>query len=278
MTALHVIRDEDAPPYDAGQADAESATQKYGYVRAYREVIKDCGAAPAMLYGIIEDMIQLGSRTGLGCTMSHAALADQLGASPRAVRTYLKTLRDKGWILWEETSRGGANRYYLPEKRARTARPNGDQPPAKSADPPGNNCRPPLQNLPTPPAKSADNLTVSSKQELSNHSGLTPYALFALICDEAGLDMGEYSQEDRKKEMAFTKRMIAAGESAADVRDLIRWQRSQSWRTAPITARSVARDLGSWKAQGRPRPEQTPVKKLNPNSAAWSRATGKPVV
>lgn len=278
MSALRVVRDEEPPIYDAGQADAESATQKTGYIRAYREIVTECGAMPAMLYGIIEDMIQIGSRTGLGCIMSHAAMAAELGVSGRAVRRYLQVLRETGWLLWEEASRGGVNRYYLPAKRATVSRPDAPTPPAKSTDTPGQIGHTPRTKSPNPPANLADNLTVTNKQERPTGNGVTPFGLFALVCDEAGLDIGGYSERDKGKHMAVAKRLIAAGVDEADVRGVVRWLRGQTWRHNPVTLFVVENELGDWRAQGRPGPERAAGKKLNPNSAAWSRQTGKAVV
>lgn len=98
---------------------AVSPLQRYGYVRCYRAIVGDCGVAAAFLYGVLENYAQLGERTGIGCVPSHATLAKDMGVHRNTIITQLQSLREKGWVEWEE--HGKVNRYTLPNRIIRPA-------------------------------------------------------------------------------------------------------------------------------------------------------------
>lgn len=153
-SALRVLREEEAPAYDAelGTATTDNPLQQHGYVRCYREIIAECGAVAACLYGVLEDLAQLGERTGRGCVPSHGHLGELIGCTDRSVRTHLNALRRHGWVTWR-TEVGGVNHYALH---------------------PGKYFRPPRKNLPTPPENISDNLTTLANKNDLAESPLSP--------------------------------------------------------------------------------------------------------
>lgn len=125
---------------------AEAKTQQYGYIRAYRAVVQDCGVMAAYLYGILEDYAQLGARTGKGCIPSHDHLATLMGCHRNTVITLMKKLRETGWVTWEDTI-GGTNVYSLPIRRVHK------------------NGAPPAQDLCTPCTDTVHNQEQESKNK-----------------------------------------------------------------------------------------------------------------
>lgn len=138
----------DSTPLPDASAQAEAAVQQYGYVRVYRAVVHQCGIPAAYLYGILEDYVQLGARTGRGCVPSHNHLADLMKCSRRSIVSYMQELRDKGWLEWDEDNTGTPNAYRLPVRKKLT---------------------PPVQDLHTTYAKSAHN----QEQEIKNNSAIS---------------------------------------------------------------------------------------------------------
>lgn len=134
-------------------AQADSPLQQYGYVRVYRAVAHQCGIPAAYLYGILEDYVQLGARTGRGCVPSHNHLAKLMNCHRRSVVTYMQALRDKGWIEWDEDNAGTPNAYRLPSRKKFT---------------------PPVQDLHIPYAKFAHNQERTSKTEDQEEPPVVP--------------------------------------------------------------------------------------------------------
>lgn len=130
---LFVLRDEDAPAYDSESqmeepgAVAESPVQQRGYLRLHREVIAKCGIGAAAVYGVLEDLAQIGDRTGMGCVPSHAGIARELGISVKSVQRHLHDLREAGFVTWEDapSKAGTPNRYYLPIYRGSVKKSEG---------------------------------------------------------------------------------------------------------------------------------------------------------
>lgn len=202
--------------------------------------------AAACLYGIIEDYVQLGERTGKGAVPSHAKLATTMGCSVRSVIRYLTVLRDHGWIEWEGED-GKASRYVLPNLR------QNDTGNLRQIG------RPPTPNCHTTSAKLADDLEQgNNREELTPPptppagESVSPYGVFAAICEADGQDPAAYSARERGKLLAVCKRLVEDGTTSDEVRAFVAWIRSQTWRTTPVTPFTVEKEIGAWRAKGRP--------------------------
>lgn len=225
-----------------GETVAENPLQQQGYVRVYRAVAAACGMEAAMVYGILENYAQMGERSGRGCIPSHAALAREMGCSSRSVIRYLAALRDAGYVSWEATGEGDVNRYILHHD------------PTQNCQTPTTNCQTPLRQNGVPPydKMSYKKERVNSNTSPNGGNPLTPFALFAAICESAGLDPTQFSQREKNKHMAVAKRLIEDGASVEEMRSHVGWLRSQRWRTQPVTVFTVEKEIGAWRASGKP--------------------------
>jgi hypothetical protein len=86
---------------------------------------------------------------------------------------------------------------------------------------------------------------------------ITPYGVFALVCEEAGLDAGAYRKADVSAQCKVAQRLMGDGLTLDEARSVTRYLRGQSWRTDPVTVWTVQKELGKWRAAGRPEREKT---------------------
>lgn len=193
---------------------AEAKTQQYGYVRAYRAVMHECGAVPAILYGILEDYAQMGARTGKGCIPSHPHLAELVGISERSVRTHLTTLKARGWIEWT-TLGGKVNQYYLPRQILPVPRQILPGTPVKSAGDLNVVNNQIEQTTPLPPASEAPALAGSRQRYPTD---------FETLWREYGPTNGP------KKPAATAWERLSKADRAAAMEALPRWVKSDQWQ------------------------------------------------
>lgn len=96
-------------------------------------------------------------------------------------------------------------------------------------------------------------ITVSTSP--SGDDAPAPYAVFAAVCEASGLDPGAYSARDKGRHLAVCKRLIGDGVTEQEARALVGWLKSQRWRSGPVTAFTVEKEVGTWRAAGRPERE-----------------------
>ena len=110
------------------------------------------------------------------------------------------------------------------------------------------------------------------------NKNVSPYGLFAALCDEAEYDAGGFSDKDRSIQMATAKRLIHLETpiSEDELRRIVRWMRAQTWRDQIITMNTIEKELGKWRAAKRPGPEAKRTLKVG--TPEWAAATGKAVL
>lgn len=287
MSALRMVRDERPPAYDSSPANvvplrAENAIQARGYMRLHREVLEQCGLYAATVYGYLEDLVQLGNRTGEGCFPSHQSIAEATYISVSSVRRALEDLRKKGFVQWSTRGDRTSNSYTLPHypKPQMEAQEN-----AKSV-PTERTVRSDRADL-TPEVRSHraegslsqnDYLEQTNNQDIPNGI-LQPYAAFEILCAEADMDLRGFSRGDVNRNLAVAKRLINDGGvplTESDLRRFARWLRAQSWWHGGITMFDVEKRIGEWRADGRPGVANK--RALKPGTPEWAAATGKAVL
>lgn len=79
-----------------------------------------------------------------------------------------------------------------------------------------------------------------------------PFPLLAALCDELGTDVSVLTADQRSKQLAVGKRLVAAGLTDADVRRMVRWLSAQSWVTGGVDLFLLEKQLGKWQLAGKP--------------------------
>lgn len=279
MSALRMLRDEDAPPYDAPAKvvpiQAENTIQARGYMRLHREVLEQCGLYGAAVYGHLEDLVQLGNRTGEGCFPSHQSIAEATYMSVSSVRRALDDLRAKGFVKWETRGDRTSNAYTLPHYQ----RPKPGAKESTESVPTERTVR--SHRTDQAPEVRSDRAEGSfSQNEYLERSSknVSPYGLFAALCDEAQYDPSGFSEKDRKIQMHAAKALLELETPITEdeLRRIVRWMRAQTWRTQIITLHTIGKELGKWRAAKRPGPDAQRALKVG--SPEWAAATGKAVL
>ncbi len=126
--------------------------------------------------------------------------------------------------------------------------------------------------IPTEPLRGAE--------KTAQKNGVTPYAIFAAICEAAGQDCDAYSDREKGKHLAVAKRLLNEGATEDEVRQHVGWLRSQHWRTSPVTVFVVEKEIGTWRAAHRPKGTPPDARNGRPtqadlNSARRAQETGK---
>lgn len=87
-----------------------------------------------------------------------------------------------------------------------------------------------------------------------------PYAIFQALCDETGASEDEASRSFKSQQLGIAKKLLDDGFSEADVRECVRYLKSQTWRTGIIDLRTVQAEIGRWAIAGRPAAEPIPIR------------------
>ena len=91
-----------------------------------------------------------------------------------------------------------------------------------------------------------------------------PFALLEALCEVLGQDVSVLSPSEKAKQLKIAQRLVAGGMTAADVRDMTKWLKMQTWITGGIDMFSLERSLAKWKLAGKPDATVTPLKR-SPN-------------
>lgn len=79
-----------------------------------------------------------------------------------------------------------------------------------------------------------------------------PYMAFAAICEAQGTEPHVLSNDELRKQLRATKRMLERGETAETIGNCTGWMVSQGWRDGGIDAFAVEKTLPGWKLKGCP--------------------------
>jgi len=86
------------------------------------------------------------------------------------------------------------------------------------------------------------------------------YAVFRALCDETGASEDDASRSFKNQQLGIAKRLLDDGFTESDVRECVRYLKSQTWRTGIIDLRTVSAEIGRWSLAGRPAAEPIPIR------------------
>ena len=258
---LRVMRDEEPPGYDeepAKQTGWDIVSEAPRFAMLWESVLFDHELTPSakVVYAVLQ---RYSTRYGAANVFpTQERIADDAGLKDRkTVSAALDALERRGHIRRESRGFGETRRIIL-------AAPSNVQKTDISVCPKNGQM---MSKKRTNDVQKTDTITRESKREKddeetakgagknspSRDSQPNPsFALFAAICDAADLDPSAFIKTARNKQLGICKRLADQGVTDADVRACVGWLRSQSWRTSPVDAVTVASQIGTWMAAGRP--------------------------
>lgn len=260
---VRALRDEDAPPYDAGESRPTGfrvVAEGPRFSQLWHSVLYDPEVTPSAVkvYAILQDYAFRYGEESVFPTQD--TIAADAHMNRKTVAAALDLLESRGHIRREARGFGETRRVIL----ASPVRPKNGHTVSKNR---------------TNGVRKTDTMKEEKDLEETSPTGdehaARPYDVFAAVCDEAGLDAGAFRQSDVSAQCKVAQRLMRDGLTLEEARAVTRYLRGQSWRTDPVTVWSVQRELGKWRAAGRPERE----KPARPRTQAEMNrgGTGKPV-
>lgn len=82
---------------------------------------------------------------------------------------------------------------------------------------------------------------------------IQPFDLLEALVETLGQDISVLSPSEKSKQLGVAKRLLTDGMTDADVRDMAKWLRAQTWMTSGIDFLTLERYRGRWQMSGKPK-------------------------
>ncbi len=106
---------------------------------------------------------------------------------------------------------------------------------------------------PDDPAAPADEVPAPVVQVVDPPKPIQPFDLLEALVETLGQDRDVLSPSEKSKQLGVAKRLLADGMTDADVRDMAKWLRAQTWMTSGIDFLTLEKYRGRWQMSGKPK-------------------------